>query len=154
MISSFLVKTNYLNHYSLRLLIGNFLLIVPTFCIVPLVALWGNYNSLMILPLSLSIGVILIYPSLLDIARPSKERVAVDALLGGFGMMAILLCVIQDAFITKPINKQEQRSKEQMSAPNKAAEKKYSSTEAGLNPDLRDPRYPLQQEKIMGRRND
>ena len=91
---NYLIKTNYLHHYSLRLLVGNILLTMPTLCVALLVEIWGKLDFLLILPISLSMGILLVFPSTTTIARLSKERVAVDALLGGLAMMVILCFVL------------------------------------------------------------
>ena len=91
MISRFLVKTNYLNHYSLRLLMGNFLLVVPTLCVALCFLIGGNVNFLWGLPLCGIMGWVLVLPSTYTLSRSSKERVAVDSLVGGF-MAMLFLC--------------------------------------------------------------
>ena len=90
----FLAKTNYLNHYSLRLLVGNIMLILPTLCVALLVGIWGNLYFLWGPLLFVIIGLVLVLPSTYTIPRPSKERVAIDALLGGLAMMVILCFVL------------------------------------------------------------
>ena len=90
---SYLIKTNYFNYYSPRLLIGNILLTLPTLCITVMILIWGNLDFLLILPISLSMGILLVFPSTTTIVRPSKGRVAVDALTGGLAMM-VILCLV------------------------------------------------------------
>jgi len=90
---NWLTKTNYLNHYSLNLLIGSLFLTLPTFSVMLLVVLWENFDFLWLPPLFGIFGWFLITPSTYIIARPSKERVVVDALSKGF-MAMLLLCVI------------------------------------------------------------
>ncbi len=90
---SFLKKTNYLNHYSLNLLIGSLFLTLPTFSVMLLIVLWEDFGFLWVAPLFGIFGWWVVIPSTYIIARPSKERVAVDALSMGF-MAMLLLCVI------------------------------------------------------------
>ena len=90
---NWLTKTNYLNHYSLNLLIGSLFLTLPTFSVMLLIVLWEDFDFLWVSPLFGILGWWIVIPSTYTIARPSKERVAVDAL--GMGFMAmLLLCVI------------------------------------------------------------
>jgi len=88
------MKTNHLNHASPRLLVGNSLLTIPTLCVTLLVAIWERLDFLLILPVTLSMGILLVFPSTTTIARPSKEGVAADALLGGLALMALLCFVL------------------------------------------------------------
>lgn len=90
---NFLTKTNYLNHYSLNLLIGSLLLTLPAFSVMLLIVLWENFDFLWMPPLLGILGWWVVIPSTYIIARPSKERVAVDILSMGF-MAMLLLCVI------------------------------------------------------------
>jgi hypothetical protein len=90
---NFLTKTNYLNHYSLNLLMASLFLTLPTFSVMLLIVLWEDFAFLWVAPLFGIFGWFLVIPSTYTITRPSKERVAVDAL--GMGFMAmLLLCVI------------------------------------------------------------
>jgi len=97
---NYLIKTNYLYHYSLRLLIGNTLLTMPTLCVAMMILIWGKLDFLLILPVSMSMGILLVFPSTTTIVRPSKERVAVDVLLGGLALMALLCFVLASLKIT------------------------------------------------------
>ncbi len=90
---NFLTKTNYLNHYSLNLLIGSLFLTLPTFSVMLLIVLWESFDFLWVSPLFGILGWWIVIPSTYTIARPSKERVGVDALSMGF-MAMLLLCVI------------------------------------------------------------
>src|SRR3989304_6491358 len=107
MISRFLVRTNYLNHYSLRLLIGSLLLTVPTLCVGIGICLRETLDFIWLPPLCGTIGWVLVLPLAYTIPRPSKERVAVDAL--SIGPMAMLyLCCAMASFkdtCTKDIEK-------------------------------------------------
>lgn len=85
------MKTNYMNHYSLRLLLGNILLTLPSLCAVLLVLVW-DIDFLMLPPLLGIIGWILVLPLTYTIARDSKERVAIDAL--ACGLLMLCLCSI------------------------------------------------------------
>jgi hypothetical protein len=90
---SHLIKTNYFNYYSPRLLIGSLFLTLPTCSVILLAALWENFDFLWV-PLLFGIaGWVLVLPLTYTISRSSKERVAVDALSMGFVGM-LLLCII------------------------------------------------------------
>ena len=106
---SFLTKTNYLNHYSLNLLIGSLFLTLPTFSVMLLIVLWENYDFLWLSPLFGILSWFLVIPSTYIISRPSKERIAVDILSMGFMAMQ-LLCVIlipyKRASLTHPLGLQ------------------------------------------------
>ena len=87
-------KTKYLNHYSLRLLIGSLCLTLPTLSAIVLLVLWEDVNFLC-LPIFFGIlGWFLILPSTYTLVRPSKERVAVDALSMGFVAMLCLYSAV------------------------------------------------------------
>ena len=103
---SFLAKTNYLNCYSLKLLIVNILLTLPTLCVAMMILIWGKLDFILILPVSLSIGLALVLPATYTIPRPSKERVAIDALVGGVAMMVILCFLLLPLKIT-PFKEEE-----------------------------------------------
>ena len=87
-------KTKYLNHYSLRLLIGNLCLTLPTLSAIVLLILWENFDFLWVPILFGILGWVLVIPSTYIIARPSKERVAVDALSMGFVAMLCLCSAV------------------------------------------------------------
>lgn len=90
---NFLTKTNYLNHYSLNLLIGSLFLTLPTLSVILLLVIWEDGGFLWPAPFFGILGWFLVIPSTYIIARPSKERVAVDILSMGF-MAMLLLCVM------------------------------------------------------------
>lgn len=117
---SFLTKTNYLNHYSLNLLIGTLFLTLPTFSVMLLIVLWEDYDFLWASPLLGILGWFLVIPSTYIIARPSKERIAVDILSMGF-MAMLLLCVIlipyKQAYLTHPLGLPSPEIESQFSAP-------------------------------------
>ena len=94
---SFLTRTNYLNHYSLNLLMGSLFLTLPTFSVMLLIVLGENFDFLWAPLLFGIVGWVLVIPSTYIIPRPSKERVAVDILSMGF-MAMLLLCVILISF--------------------------------------------------------
>ena len=66
---SFLTKTNYLNHYSLNLLIGSLFLTLPTFSVMLLIVLWENYDFLWLSPLFGILSWFLVIPSTYIISR-------------------------------------------------------------------------------------
>ena len=68
-------------------------LTLPTFSVMLLIVLWENFDFLWVSPLFGIFGWWIVIPSTYIITRPSKERVAVDALSMGF-MAMLLLCVI------------------------------------------------------------
>ena len=87
-------KTKYLNHYSLRLLIGSLCLTWPTLSAIVLLVLWEDVNFLC-LPIFFGIlGWFLILPSTYTLVRPSRERIAVDALSMGFVAMLCLCSAV------------------------------------------------------------
>lgn len=88
-----LIRTNYFNHYSFRLLVGNILLTLPTLVVILLLVLWENIYFLWLAPLLGILGWFLVLPSTYTLLRPSRERVAVDALSMGF-VMLICLCAL------------------------------------------------------------
>lgn len=98
---------NYLNHHSLRLLIGHSLLTLPPLCAV-LIMVVGEVDLLMLPPLLGIMGWVLVLPVTYTIARPSKERVAIDALSGGL----LMLCLCS---MTASLN--DMRLKELLRAP-------------------------------------
>ena len=87
-------KTKYLNHYSLRLLIGSLCLTLPTLSAIVLLILWENFEFLWVPILFGILGWFLILPSTYALIRPSKERVAVDALSMGFVAMLCLCSAV------------------------------------------------------------
>lgn len=97
MISRFLVRTNYLKHYSLRLLIGDLLVTLPAFCVGIGICLRETVDFIWIPLLCGIIGWVRVLPLTYAIPRPSKERVAVDALSGGF-MAMLYLCLVMASF--------------------------------------------------------
>lgn len=113
MISRFLIRTNYLNHYSLRLLLGNLLLTVPALCAIVIILIWENLAGLIVLPFTLVFGIILIYPTLSLKSRPSKEQVAVDILKMTCGFIIFILLSIQPWFIKHSLKEREIPSKAQ-----------------------------------------
>ncbi len=88
-----LIRTNYFNHYSFRLLMGNILLTLPTLVVMLLLVLWENIDFLWLAPLLGILGWFLVLPLTYSIIRPSQERVAVDALSVGFIAM-LCLCAL------------------------------------------------------------
>lgn len=88
-----LIKTNYFNCYSLRLLMGSLFLTLPTCSVILLAVLWENFDFLWVPLLFGFAGWVLILPLTYTIPRLSKERIAIDALSMGFVGM-LLLCVI------------------------------------------------------------
>ena len=106
---NWLTKTNYLNHYSLNLLIGSLFLTLPVLSVILLLVLWENCGFLWAAPLFGILGWFLVIPSTYIIARPSKERIAVDILSMGF-MAMLLLCVVliplKQASLTHPLGTQ------------------------------------------------
>ena len=113
----FLVKTNYLGHYSLRLLMGNFFLSIPAICVMAAMLIGGNVEYLLVLPVSSCIGVVLIYPTLSTITSSPKEKVAIDALKIGFFLMAGALCLIQTPLTTRSTKETTPPFKEQLPLP-------------------------------------
>ena len=95
-------KTKYLNHYSLRLLIGSLCLTLPTLSAIVLLVLWEDVNFLWVPILFGILGWFLILPSTYTLVRPSKERVAVDALSMGFVAM-LCLCSAVISFKGTPL---------------------------------------------------
>ena len=95
-------KTKYLNHYSLRLLIGSLCLTLPTLSAIVLLILWENFEFLWVPILFGILGWFLILPSTYALVRPSKERVAVDALSMGFVAM-LCLCSAVLSFKSKSL---------------------------------------------------
>ncbi|MBL8675858.1 MAG: hypothetical protein JNJ47_00275 [Alphaproteobacteria bacterium] len=91
---SFCRKTKYLNHYSFRLLIGSLCLTLPTLSAIILLILWKNFDFLWAPLLFGILGWFLILPSTYALVRPSKERVAVDALSMGFVAMLCLCSAV------------------------------------------------------------
>ena len=87
-------KTKYLNHYSLRLLIGNLCLTLPTLSAIVVLILWENFNFLWVPILFGILGWFLILPSTYTLVRPSRERIAVDALSMGFVAMLCLCSAV------------------------------------------------------------
>ena len=87
-------KTKYLNHYSLRLLIGSLCLTWPTLSAIILLVLWENFDFLWVPILFGILGWFLILPSTYTLVRPSQERVAVDALSMGFVAMLCLCSAV------------------------------------------------------------
>ena len=83
-----------MNHYSLRLLIGSLCLTLPTLSAIVLLILWENFDFLWIPILFGILGWFLILPSTYTLVRPSKERVAVDALSMGFVAMLCLCSAV------------------------------------------------------------
>lgn len=117
---NFLTKTNYLNHYSLNLLIGSLFLTLPTFSVMLLIVLWENYNFIWLSPLFGILSWFLVIPLTYIIARPSKERIAVDILSMGF-MAMLLLCVIlipyKQAHLAHPLGLPSPEIESQFSVP-------------------------------------
>lgn len=115
---NFLTKTNYLNHYSLNLLIGSLFLTLPILSVILLLVLWENCGFLWAAPLFGILGWVLVIPSTYIIARPSKERIAVDILSMGF-MAMLFLCVVliplKQASLTHPLGAQSSRIREKTS---------------------------------------
>ncbi|MBP9776856.1 MAG: hypothetical protein KBD36_03325 [Alphaproteobacteria bacterium] len=91
---NFLTKTNYLNHYSLNLLIGSLFLTLPILSVILLLVLWENCDFLWAAPLFGILGWVLVIPSTYALVRPSRERVAVDALSMGFVAMLCLYSAV------------------------------------------------------------
>ena len=87
-------KTKYLNHYSLRLLIGSVCLTLPTLSAIVLLVLWENFDFLWVPILFGILGWFLVLPSTYPLIRPSRERVAVDALSMGFVAMLCLCSAV------------------------------------------------------------
>ena len=91
-----------MNHYSLRLLIGSLCLTLPTLSAIVLLLVWENFNFTWV-PIFFGIlGWFLILPSTYALVRPSKERVAVDALSMGFVAM-LCLCSAVISFKSKSL---------------------------------------------------
>ena len=88
---SYLIKTNYLNHHSIQLLIGSILLIAPAFFAILLIVLWKNLDFLWAPLLFGTIGYVLVLPSMYVIARPLEKRAAINVLLIGL-MVMLCLC--------------------------------------------------------------
>lgn len=83
------MKANYFNHHSLRLLVGNILLTIPSLCAVLITVVW-NIDFLILPPVLTIIGWVLVLPVTYTIERTSKERVAIDAL--ACGLLMLCLC--------------------------------------------------------------
>lgn len=83
------MKAPYLNHHSLRLLVGNILLTMPSLCAVLIAVIW-DIDFLWIPPVLAMIGWVLVLPIAYTIERSSKERVAIDAL--ACGLLMLCLC--------------------------------------------------------------
>lgn len=94
MIPRLLVRTNYLKHYSLRLLIGDLLRTLSAFCVAIRTCLRETLDFIWLPPLCGTIGWALVLPLTYTIPRPSKERVAVDALSIGLIATLYFCCVI------------------------------------------------------------
>ncbi len=92
------MKTNYLNHRSLRLLVGHLLLTLPSLCAV-LIALVWDIDFLWVPPVLGIIGWVLVLPVTYTIARNSKERVAIDALSGGLLMLCLCSAMVSIRYI-------------------------------------------------------
>ncbi len=90
-VQSYLIKTNYLNHHSIRLLIGSILLVAPAFFAILLIVLCKNLDFLWAPLLFGTIGYVLVLPSLYTIARPLEKRAATNILLIGL-MVMLCLC--------------------------------------------------------------
>jgi hypothetical protein len=81
----FLIKTNYLNHYSLNLLIGSLFLTLPILFCHFTGLFYGKTVIFFGQPLSLGFwGGFSLFPQLTSSHALSKERVAVDILSMGF----------------------------------------------------------------------
>ena len=87
-------KTKYLNHYSLRLLIGSLCLTLPTLSAIVVLILWENFDFLWVPILFGILEWFFILPSTYTLVRPSQERVAVDALSMGFVAMLCLCSAV------------------------------------------------------------
>ncbi|MBL8676045.1 MAG: hypothetical protein JNJ47_01260 [Alphaproteobacteria bacterium] len=87
-------KTKYLNHYSLRLLIGSLCLTLPTLSAIILLIVWESFDFIWVPILFGILGWFLILPSTYALVHPSKERLAVDALSMGFVAMLCLCSVV------------------------------------------------------------
>lgn len=83
------MKASYLHHHSLRLLMGNILLTLPSLYAVLSAWVW-DIDFLWIPPILGIIGWILVLPITYTIKRPSKERIAIDAL--ACGLLSLCLC--------------------------------------------------------------
>lgn len=93
-VKNYLIKTNYLRHYSLRLLIGSFFLIVPAFFVILLIALWKNLDFSWVPLLFGTIGYCLVLPSTCARTRPSERHAAINILFIGFLVMLCLCSFI------------------------------------------------------------
>ena len=87
-------KTKYLNYYSLRLLIGSLCLTLPTLSAIILLIVWESFDFIWVPILFGILGWFFILPSTYALVRPSKERVAVDALSMGFVAMLCLCSAV------------------------------------------------------------
>ena len=83
-----------MNHYSLKLLIGSLFLTLPILSVILLLVLWENCGFLWAAPLFGILGWVLVIPSTYALVRPSRERVAVDALSMGFVAMLCLYSAV------------------------------------------------------------
>lgn len=92
------MRTPYLNHYSLRLLLGNLLLTLPSLCAVLVMLVW-DIDFLVLPPLLGIIGWILVLPVTYIVARSSKERVAIDALTCGLLMLCLCSAIVSIKYI-------------------------------------------------------
>ncbi|MBP9691740.1 MAG: hypothetical protein KBD90_00205 [Alphaproteobacteria bacterium] len=89
-VRDYLIKTNYLNHYSLRLLIGSLFLIVPASFVILLIALWKNLDFVWVPLLFGTIGYCLILPSACLMTRTSERHTAINTLFIG---LLVMLCL-------------------------------------------------------------
>lgn len=130
---NFLTQTNYLNHYSLNLLIGSLFLTLPPLSVILLLVIWEDGDFLWVAPFFGIVGWFLVIPSTYIIARPSKERVAVDILSMGF-MAMLLFCIVliplKQASLTYPLEAQSPEIQEKVSTSSPSQEREETDLDS------------------------